>query len=183
MSSVDYLEARKLLAASVRLAGGQLSMNGSNGDDTSKVEVNGNSVVATLTTPAGTITKTFAASLVSKIVFTGNAGNDQFTNDTAISCDAFGGKGNDTLVGGSAGDRLFGEAGDDYLDGRAGDDYVIGNEGNNVLLGGAGQDFLLGRLRGKATNVMDGGDGADHLVVGFGDVVTTVDPNDNPGIG
>jgi Ca2+-binding RTX toxin-like protein len=175
---VDRLETRKLLTGGIKLSYGQLGIVGSAGHDSATVEISGNNVVATLTTSAGTISKSFPSVEVFKIVFKGNAGDDWFQNNTAIPSDAWGGKGNDTLIGGSANDRLFGEAGNDVLDGRGGDDRLVGGEGSNTLLGGAGNDYLLGQQRGTGKNVMDGGSGRDVMVVGSNDTVVHFDPDD-----
>ena len=45
----------------------------------------------------------------------------------------------------------------------AGDDVLLGAQGDDVLLGGAGDDVLLG---GEGDDVLDGGDGDDILLNG-----------------
>lgn len=184
LASPDALEGRKLLAAGITLAAGQLKIQGSTGNDVATVATNGSGqVVATLVTDQGTETRTFAPGAVGSIFFLGDAGDDSFENNTAIPSDVFGGAGNDRLVGGSVKDRLFGEDGDDTLDARDGDDYLNGGAGSNDLFGGAGTDFLMGdwgygAIGQTSTNRMDGGDGMDFLILGAGDTDNGNDPRD-----
>jgi Ca2+-binding RTX toxin-like protein len=50
---------------------------------------------------------------VKEIVFIGDAGDDQFTNSTALKSTLNGGDGNDTVRGGSGADFLIGGFGQD----------------------------------------------------------------------
>jgi Ca2+-binding RTX toxin-like protein len=81
---------------------------------------------------------------VKSILFNGGAGDDSFTNNTAIRSIAHGGAGNDHLTGGRGKDLLEGDAGNDVLDGRSGDDVLDGGAGNDHLNGDDGHDVLRG---------------------------------------
>lgn len=183
---VESLEGRVVLTASIGFNArlGVLSIVGSDGDDVAVVSRRGNNVVATVTTPSATITKAVAAYRVRALAFSGLAGNDTFTNNTAIGSRADGGSGADTLrggagvdqlIGGDGNDQLFGNGGndalsggvdDDVLDGGAGNDTEDGGLGNDTERGGVGNDRLLG---GGGTDSLYGDDGNDALFGGAGD--------------
>ena len=97
---------------------------------------------------------------VNKIVFHGNAGDDQLFNNTSIKVDAFGEGGADTLNGGEAGDLLDGGSGKDTLNGNGGNDTLFGRSGDDILSGGSGHDTLFG---GIDNDVLRGNDGLDFL--------------------
>jgi Ca2+-binding RTX toxin-like protein len=88
----------------------------------------------------------------------------------------FGGAGNDTLIGGSGNDQLFGQAGDDVLLGRGGFDFLFGGAGNDTLTGGDADDLVFGEggddrmiwNPGDDTDLNEGGDGIDTVVVNGG---------------
>lgn len=155
---VESLEGRIVLTAGVGFdtRQGVLAIMGSEGNDTAVVTRRGTKVVASITTPSGTISKTVSASRVKSISFSGLAGNDSFTNVTNLKSRADGGAGIDTLRGGSNSDTLIG--GDD-------DDVLVGNGGKDNLAGGAGDDSLDG---GTGNDTEDGGDGDDTVVGGDG---------------
>ena len=97
------------------------------------------------------------------------AGNDSFTNRTAVPAYVAGGDGddvliggiaNDTLVGGAGKNRLFGDAGDDRLAGSSGHDSLSGDSGNDRLYGNFGNDTLIG---GGGVDRLFGGAGPDFL--------------------
>jgi Ca2+-binding RTX toxin-like protein len=120
------------------------------------------------------------------IKFMGLDGNDKFTNNTSIPCEAYGGEGNDTLRAGSASDTLWGGPGADLLQGMGGLDYLYGEEGNDVIEGGSGNDMIAGgdgndTLRGDAgKDVVFGGLGDDDLHGGLGsDLLLGGEDNDS----
>ncbi|MDQ4069807.1 MAG: hypothetical protein M3203_10120 [Actinomycetota bacterium] len=84
-------------------------------------------------------------------------GNDSFsaTGNLAdlIHLDVDGGDGDDTLLGGNGGDTLRGGAGDDLVDGNQGRDTVTLGDGSDVFRWDPGD----------ASDVVDGGTGADRL--------------------
>jgi Ca2+-binding RTX toxin-like protein len=107
----------------------------------------------------------------------GRAGNDTIILDDskgALPQSVLrGGAGNDMLVGSSGFDILFGEAGNDILNGRGGVDLLSAGTGNDTLIGGAGFDLAFGEAGndtfvwnpGDGTDVDEGGDGIDSVVV------------------
>ena len=157
---------------------------GADGDDVAVVSKQGANIVASLTSPSGTLSKSVAASSVRYLAFSGLAGNDSFTNNTGVPSKAEGGAGNDTLRGGSASDQLAGGdgsdtllgnggndslaggGGDDSLDGGQGDDTTDGGGGNDTARGGLGNDRLLG---GGGADSLFGDAGSDKLAGGSGD--------------
>lgn len=128
-------------------------------------------------------------------VFTGTAGANRMTGGAARDI-MFGGDGADTLVGGDDSDVLLGDGNsiddlsqagrNDVLDGGQGADVLIGGQGDDTIRGGSGNDFIMGGstsivrlpddrilLDGYTTadggnDVVDGGDGIDHVVLRFG---------------
>ena len=113
------------------------------------------------------------------------AGDDFFTNNTAIPSTALGGAGNDKLRGGSGKDTLMGGDGNDKLQGNKGDDTLQGAAGNDTEIGGAGIDTLYGglgddSLSGAAgDDTLNGGSGDDWLEGGAGnDSASGDDGND-----
>jgi len=127
----------------------------------------------------------------------GSSGNDYAEggagSDTMALRDgrdlAYGGEGDDRIDAGIGFDTVYGGMGDDTLTGNGGDDNLYGEENNDVLsggtgadlvFGGAGDDVLYGLSNGLSSeagsNVIDGvdtlvgGDGADRLILGPGDV-------------
>ena len=184
---VEGLEPRVVLAAGVGFdrTTRTLSIVGSEGNDSAEVRQQGANVVVSLASAAGRFSRAVNASQVTRVVFTGRAGNDTFTNLTAISSRADGGAGNDflsggraadTLVGGEGEDQLLGDAGNDVLDGGAGNDAAWGGAGKDRVMGGVGQDQLFG---GDGTDDMWGGVGNDMLDGGVGnDTVRGEDGSD-----
>jgi Ca2+-binding RTX toxin-like protein len=95
----------------------------------------------------------------------GEAGDDtiSLTNGGYANGNVQGGAGNDVITGASTDDRLLGNSGADTIDGGAGDDTMasgdidFNNPWNVVPDMGAEHD------------VLSGGDGSDHLSIGYGD--------------
>lgn len=94
--------------------------------------------------------------------------------------------GNGTINGASLNDYIEGGDGSDVINGNAGNDYLIGGKGNDIIYGGAGDDNIGGdaglgdnggddKLYGGAgndqlwdrygSNLLDGGDGNDDLII------------------
>lgn len=86
----------------------------------------------------------------------------------------YGGAGNDVGWGGLGSDELHGDDGADALHGREGDDTLVGGAGQDTLFGGWQNDLLDGRSGEETpeTDYLNGGDGADVLVLGPGDIAT-----------
>jgi Ca2+-binding RTX toxin-like protein len=116
-----------------------------------------------------------SASLVTRVVIFGLAGNDQIVADPSLTVPVLfdGGDGDDSMSGGSAGDELRGGAGADRMWGGAGGDSLAGQDGDDLLLGEAGPDQLTadaGRdilIGGADADVLHAGDGEDLLIGGY----------------
>ena len=183
----ESLEGRIVLTAGIGLDAttGILRIMGSETADVSVVRYDGVNVVATISNAAGTTTRSYKSSDVRAITFAGYAGDDFFTNNTAIPSTALGGAGNDKLRGGSGKDTLMGGDGNDNLPGNKGDDTLQGAAGNDTEIGGAGIDTLYGglgddSLSGAAgDDTLNGGSGDDWLEGGAGnDSASGDDGND-----
>ena len=177
------LEPRTMLAT-IALADGVLFMRGGNGADVATVSVSGSNVNAAIT---GAESASFPVADVDSIIFAGLAGNDTFTNNTAINSVAFGHAGNDTLIGGDGNDRLIAGSGNDVMRGNGGNDELRGGiDGRKELSGGDGNDRLFGgtnrnEIRGGSGNdvvfggpeidIVFGDDGEDELYPGHGENV------------
>ena len=164
---VESLEGRIVLAAAIGYdrASRTVSIVGSEGNDSAQVRQQGANLVVSLNSAVGRFSRTVPAAQVSRVVFTGLAGNDTFTNQTVIPSRANGGAGDDVLRGGRGVDQLIGGDGSDQLYGGAGTDSLRGGLGNDELHGGAGNDALHGE---KGNDWFDGATGRDTLVGGDG---------------
>lgn len=80
-----------------------------------------------------------------------------------VSCDVYGGDGNDILSAGSGGDMLVGGAGADMLIGMGGADILVGGDGNDLIAGGNGNDLIIG---GHGADLLLGNADQDILVAG-----------------
>ena len=89
----------------------------------------------------------------------GSGGNDALNGGPGNDV-IYGGSGNDGLSGADGNDLLFGESGNDQLHGQNGDDQLFGGEGTDNLVGGGGDDLLDSGTGEDSTN---GGDGVDHV--------------------
>ena len=184
----ESLEGRIVLAAAIGHDRGSrvVSIVGSAGNDVAVVRQQGANIVVSLSSAAGRFSRAVPAAQVSRVVFTGLAGNDTFTNQTAIASRAEGGAGADVLRGGSGvdellggggSDQLLGNAGRDVIDGGAGDDAAWGGVGDDRLMGGLGRDQLYGE---GGTDAMWGGVGDDMLDGGGGnDAIRGEDGSDD----
>jgi hypothetical protein len=141
--------------------GGVLAIHGTPGNDTASVSVDASNPNQLDVSFNGT-TQTFDLTKVKvrRIVFQGGAGDDSFTNDTAIPSIANGGAGNDSLTGGLGNDKLIGGAGNDVLVGGTGNDTLLGGIGNDSLDGGTGNNVLIG---GAGTNAINAGPGKNLI--------------------
>ncbi len=201
-SSLEALEARRMLSASVT-ARGTLDIEGTRRSDTISVSIDRRHHSLLNVNVNGTVTK-FKASGVKRIAALGGRGNDMIAVAAGVAptggVTEDGGDGNDTLEGGGGNETLNGDNGDDRIvggnggdneHGGAGDDTLVGGAANDTLEGGDGNDSLDG---GAGNDVQDGnggvdtemggngndtlhGDGSDHVENGAGD---TVDNNSGP---
>ena len=165
--SFDSLEQRHLLAGIFFDSGtGEITIGGSNSNDSSVFSQVGSNYQATLT---GFTAETFPVADVTKVTFIGLGGNDVFNNTTGVETLLLGGDGDDILNGGSGIDVMNAGNGNDRMSGGDGNDRLIGNNGDDEINGGPGNDRLFG---GNGVNTMNGNDG-DDLMFG-GDQVDTM---------
>jgi Ca2+-binding RTX toxin-like protein len=108
----------------------------------------------------------FPDTAVSRIQFTGGAGNDTFANATILPVIGSGGPGDDKLIGGAGNNTLDGGNGNDTLYGGFGSDVLVGGYGDDRLFDWSGDGTLSG---GDGADVLIGGDGNEHLDGGAGD--------------
>ena len=174
--NVESLEGRIVLAAAIGYdrASRTVSIVGSEGSDSAQVRQQGANLVVSLNSAAGRFSRVVPAAQVSRVVFTGLAGNDTFTNQTGVASRADGGAGADILRGGRGVDQLRGGDGNDQLFGGDGNDTLDGGTGNDAAWGGAGNDQVMGgdgndKVYGDAgTDSLWGGLGNDELSGGVG---------------
>jgi Ca2+-binding RTX toxin-like protein len=167
----EKLESRQLLASTVSLVAGTLTITGTSGNDDIYMNYSpGNNFrITDHNVQIGLV----AVSSVKKVVVNTNAGDDyayitHFDKNVPVSLN--GGDGADgltaavygaaTLIGGAGNDVLVGGSGNDSLDGGDGNDVVSGANGNDTVLGGAGVDLIGG---GGGNDLLDGGLGADRI--------------------
>jgi len=103
---------------------------------------------------------------------------DTITNKAALTMNAFGGSGADTIIGGSRTDGLDGETGDDTLYGKGGNDALHGGPGRDRLYGGSGDDYLTGDDGGSGkvyADLLSGGSGTDIAAYAEYNIPVTVD--------
>lgn len=98
--------------------------------------------------------------------------------------------GHDHIIGSQVADFLFGQGGRDTIHGQAGDDVIYGGTGNDLLEGGKnrdrihgeqGNDRLFGNSRSSLDNARDylfGGQGRDRTnrsVLGANDIIRSIE--------
>jgi hypothetical protein len=138
----------------------------------------------------------FTKASVSKVIFIGFDGDDQFTNETAVESLMLGNDGNDMLTGGpgidvanggNGADTIFGEGGADRLLGGLGADEIYGGGGADRIFGGDGENRLYGDddadliFGGADIDTISGGDGADQVFPLGGDDVVDLGDGGLPG--
>jgi Ca2+-binding RTX toxin-like protein len=127
---------------------GVVYITGDQWRDDCRVFVDGNDIVIELTVYDANgeeddfDDKDYDLDEVTKIVFQGFGGDDDFWNNTSIPCVAYGDGGDDVLIGGWGDDDLYGGAGQDYIAGRSGHDDLFGGANADWVYGGSGNDYL-----------------------------------------
>jgi hypothetical protein len=166
----ERLEVRVVLTAGISFDQSSriVTIVGSEGGDVAEVQQQGGNVVVSLNAASGRLSRTLAVASVGRIVFTGLAGNDTFTNASGIPSRASGGPGIDVLRGGGGTDELLGGGGNDQLFGGGGNDVVDGGAGNDTAEGGVGDDRMSG---GVGRDHLAGDDGNDDMWGGVDDDV------------
>lgn len=162
--ALEALEVREVPAVSV--VNGNIEITQTKGNDVAIVsEAWGGYVVMDNLIPHF-ISK---ARVTGDVMYRGGAGNDSFTNNTALGAVAHGEAGNDTLRGGTRGEYFVGGDGNDTLYGNGGDDALFGGKGNDRLFGGDGADDLKAEAgndyieAGSGNDYAHGGEGNDEL--------------------
>ncbi|MGA2498982.1 MAG: calcium-binding protein [Tepidisphaeraceae bacterium] len=160
MALIEPLEVRCLLSAS--LANGWLTVQGTSGNDTIIVGLDGSN----LTVNVGGSVSSFPLAQVQMAIIYGGDGNDNIDGrNSPVPLFARGEAGDDTIRGSSRNDTLIGGDGNDLILGGSGDDILVGLRGSDTLRGGDGNDSLFG---GEGSDRLDGGPGGDFCVGGKG---------------
>lgn len=148
--SLERCESRDLLSAGpvYQAAARQVVIAGTVASDTTTVSTTSTLVVVRFN---GKV-KAFNRAAVDRVLFSGNAGNDTFVNNTGLRSIVNGGVGDDRLTGGSGDDWLDGGSGNDDVLGRTGDDRLLGSSGDDSLDGGLGSDDVFGGLGDDRAN-------------------------------
>jgi hypothetical protein len=169
--TLEVLEDRLMMAGDITFSAdtGKVNIQGTDARDTAQVRIVNDATtnnVPKVEVVHNDRVERFDASQVTSIEFYGAGGDDEFTNNTAITSRAYGGSGNDVLRGGSGIDVFYGGDGNDSLYGGAGNDRLYGEAGDDHLDGGLGGDLLDGGT-GKNTYVSGATDGRRVLYVNF----------------
>jgi Ca2+-binding RTX toxin-like protein len=172
--SIEPLERREMMAADAVLAGGVLSIKGTEQADHIVVSpdiANGLAIIrvsiTNIDTGASLLEKSFFNGSVSSIQVECFGGDDVAENHTLKKSTMYGDNGEDKLVGGGAADTLFGgriydqvENDGNTLIGNGGHDKLYGTSEEDTLEGGAGEDELMG---GRDNDTLRGGANNDKL--------------------
>jgi Ca2+-binding RTX toxin-like protein len=182
---LESLEDRALMAASITLNDGLLTVTGTGQADVIRISMVRNSpgrilparvtVADTAGVPrqdaSGAVLDRFIAlSDIDAITVDAKSGNDRVEINIARPSTLLGGYGHDTVSGGSAADSIDGGWDNDTLYGRGGDDVLDGGYGNDNLYGGGGDDSVQGNygndgvFGGSGWDTVQGGSGADRIL-------------------
>lgn len=179
--SLETLEDRTLLAASVLFGSGELQIL-TDANETVLVRENpaipgrvdvqiGTSTTAATTAPS--LPSVSTASVTSIVLITGSGDNtidlsgvlaSAFTGLTSINVQ--GGNGNDVIIGSpDLAMTVQGQDGDDSITGGTADDTIFGGDGNDTISGQAGNDSIDA---GDGDDVVTGDDGDDTILADDG---------------
>ena len=176
-SAGERLEERSLLSAQAFFLNGEIDVVLGSNDSVAVTEnpvAPGTVQILINGTPALAF-PIVSASAVTKVLITG--GDDAnlidltgmtsaVFNNPALSIEAHGGNGADTLLGSdSLADSLDGGHGADSIDGNGLNDTLLGDDGNDTINGGTGDDSIDA---GDGQDVVDGNDGNDLIIAGDG---------------
>lgn len=170
-------------AATAKLLGGQLIINGGAIDDVIDLEFDANGAGTDDDEIIVTINDReldpFDANRVRSILINSFGGDDTITVATEITAPTrvVAGHGNDDVTSGDGDDRISVGVGDDTVDGGDGNNTLNGGVGADDLTGGDDKDTIRGG-KGDDPN-LDGLGGNDHIFAGpGGDTVTGGDGKD-----
>lgn len=130
---VETLEARDC-PATVNFFNGILTVEGTSGNDTIVVTQTGNTIRVE--------GRSFDATLVTKVVITGQGGDDFLDDKSREASVIYGGFGNDRIYSRGGADRVYGGSGDDTLVGGGGNDMMWGGGGTDTLVDTTGSNIL-----------------------------------------
>jgi len=138
----ETMESRRMFAATATLAGGVLTITGTNNPDVISISRSGTKLNVWLDVTL----KQFTYSNVNKIKADLKSGNDRLTatNDVNKPMEVQGRAGNDTITGGANNDKLYGGDNNDSLTGGWGNDSLYGGNGYDTHRGGLGNDSCYG---------------------------------------
>ena len=178
LSIAEALEARRLLSGPACvpvgvLGANDLYVNGTDGDDTIDVRLNGNAVEGNLNGQ-----NYVSCSNLRFIQIYGYDGVDRITVQPEVSTQALirGGDKGDYIAGGSGDDVILGEGGNDVITGSGGNDYIDGGADNDQLTGWIGNDTLTG---GSGRDYMWGDSGDDYFENNNDGEIDIIDGGDN----
>jgi Ca2+-binding RTX toxin-like protein len=153
---------------------GNDTMIGGAGDDTYVVDSTSDSVIESISGPAGgvdqvnsSVTFTLGTN-IENLSLTGVSNINGTGNELANTMT--GNSGNNSLTGNDGRDSLLGLAGNDTLNGGALEDALYGGAGNDAILGGNDNDIVCGTdSTARGANEIDtltGGSGSDLFILG-----------------
>ena len=154
----EPLEPRRLLAVSVSVVDGVLTLAGDAADDRVSVLYDAGANEFLVGTNAEPIRR-FDADAVGRFDISGGAGRDVIEVGRGVTRRG-------VIDGGDGDDRISGGSGSETLSGGAGNDLILANAGRDLLYGGAGDDTLSG---GTGPDVLIGDAGNDQLTGSAGD--------------
>lgn len=165
--SIETLETRQLLDATASLLAGQLTIQGTPGND--YIYLSNDAQHNQLVLQDGRTVTRFDSNAVNQITINSGNGNDQvrIANDVLQPATIVGGVGNDTFYGGGGPTVLIGGTGTNRLVGGTGPTSIQGGPGNNQLIAGPNTTLLVG---GSGSNLF--------YNVKDGDTVQNAGPND-----
>jgi Ca2+-binding RTX toxin-like protein len=168
----EQLEGRRLMAVTLNLNAGVLTITGSANNDVATITSTSTSI--TVSDPIGVVsvsspcrssdtrisaTYVLSPTCVMSVVANLGAGNDTL-NATALALpiNANGEAGDDTIKGGTTNDTLRGDLGNDVIYGGTGNDTIEGSQGDDFLAGDVGDDSyrFTGNLPLGADTIVEG---------------------------
>src|SRR5262245_36768891 len=145
---IDHRLESRHVPSTVALAGGVLTVQGTNAADSIQLVQSGSSRGNQFVSvnDNGQLTAMFAVGELKRIEVYGMGGDDKISLAGVIKVPTIldGGDGDDSIVSGSVGAVVLGRAGNDLLMGGAGRDILIGGAGSDKVDGNGGDDIVTG---------------------------------------
>jgi Ca2+-binding RTX toxin-like protein len=166
---LNSLESRDVPSIVPHIAGGDLMIEGTKGDDLIRVRLDANEFVGIVVEANGSVSEKIALEDVNRIEIHGGEGNDRIFISSNIRIPSLldGGAGNDWLFASDGSSRQFSpsQSREMSVASRPGrppaNAILIGAEGNDVLFGTDDRDMLIG---GDGADVIHG-NGAEDIVM------------------